>query len=500
MTMAPQNWATRHLGRLFFNFQLDTRLVSCLLLAAAALGAMSNAFGQNAPQQGTVPRALDRYILEAFQRSPLLERADFEVQAEMARLESLRARFYPTLSFQARASVSEGGRTIDFPAGDLLNPVYNALNAQAMQAGRPERFPNVDNQSIPLLRPTEQDTRLVVRGPIYEPALDQQVLAQQSLIGAQQAQRLMVRDQLIRDLRSAYWQLAQAKAGIQILRASAQALIENERINQRLYKAGSVTLDAPKRAEAERRDIEIALAQAQSQADVAAEFFNLLRNANPDAPIELPSPENTPEEIEALVASLQPSDKPGAAAPELVQLEEGLAAQRAQIAAAQSSFKPSVGYSLEGGYQGRDYSTGPNTGFATASVVLSWTLADAGVRKGEVNRASAQAAALRAQADDVRRQLLLAKNRAKKNLLVSLDSLQARRAQVAAADETLRIVSRKRDAGEATPIEFITAEQAATRARLGLANAAYQARIDHAVWQYHNRNIPGLQANAGVTP
>ena len=95
---------------------------------------------------------------------------------------------------------------------------------------------------------------------------------------------------------------------------------------------------------------------------------------------------------------------------------------------------------------------------------------------------------------------LLARSQARENLLVSLNAIPARKAQQDAAQESLRIVTRKRDAGEATQIEFLSSEQAATRARLALSAAVHQARIDHAIWQYHNRDIPELQALQGVAP
>lgn len=443
---------------------------------------------------------LDYYLDQTLSNNPSLAEANFGVEAERQRLENLRARFYPSLSLQARASVSEGGRTIDFPAGDLLNPVYNTLNAQAVASGQPARFPNVENQSIPLLRPTEQDTRLVVRGLIYEPALDRQIQAQTQVVGAQEAARLQVKEELIRDMQTAYWQYAQANARITILESSLKTLKENERVNTVLYKAGETTLDTPKRAEAETLEIQVALRQAQTQALLAREYFNLLRYAPNNAAVDLPQEDLSPNSIQRLLNQLNPSEQSDSPAPALTRLERSLAAQRAQVEASRAAYKPTVAYSVEGGYQGRDYSTGSNTGFATAAVVLNWTLADAGIRSSEVARNQAQLRALEAKARQVNRQLQLAKLQSRENLLVSLDSIQARKAQQAASEESLRINERKRDAGETTQVEFLSAEQSATRARLGLVAAVYQARIDHAIWQYNNRNIPEPGPQEGAQP
>ena len=471
----------------FFWTLIDRRLIAALLFITVH-------------NLGFSATPLNAYLDEALNNNPSLAQANFEVEAERQRLDNLRARFYPSLALQARASVAEGGRTIDFPAGDLLNPVYATLNAQAVANGQPAQFPTVQNQSIPLLRPTEQDTRLVVRGPIYEPMLDRQVQAQTEAIGAQEAARLQVKEELVRDLQTAYWQYAQANSRITILESSLRTLKENERINTVLYKAGETTLDAPKRAEAETLEIQVALRQAQTQALLAREYFNLLRYAPNDSAVELPNEELTPNSIQDLLNELTPAKQGNTPAPALTRLERSLAAQRAQLDASRAAYKPTLGYSIEGGYQGRDYSTGPNTGFASASVVLNWTLADAGIRSSEVARNQAQVQALEARARQVNRQLQLAKLQARENLLVSLDSIQARMAQQAASEESLRINERKRDAGETTQVEFLSAEQSATRARLGLVTAVYQARIDHAIWQYNNRNIPEPGPQEGAQP
>lgn len=475
----------RKYGAFFYRF-FDTCLVSALLL-----------IGLQFPVSAVASTALENYISEAMTRNPGLAQAGFEVEAERQRLANLRARFYPTLALQARATVAEGGRTIDFPAGDLLNPVYTALNAQA---GPPARFPTVENQSIPLLRPTEQDTRLIVRGPIYQPELDKQVEVLTQSVNAQESARLQVKEELVRDLQTAYWQFAQANSRIAILQASMRTLQENERINAVRYKAGEITLDGPKRAQAETLEVQVALREAQTQALLAREYFNLLRDVAGNSPVELPEEKLTPNTLRALMNELTPKSQGTAPAPALSRLESSLAAQRAQLGASRASYKPTLGYSIEGGYQGRDYNTGPNTGFASASLVLNWTLADAGIRSSEVARSQAQVQALEARTRQVNRQLQLAKLQARENLLVSLDNIQARMAQQAASEESLRINERKRDSGETTQVEFLGAEQIATRARLGLATAVYQARIDHAIWQYNNRIIPEPSPQEGTQP
>lgn len=460
------------------------------VLLMAILAFIPNA---RASEALAVESILKTYVQEGLVNNPGLQSQNAKVEAQQAKLEGLRARYLPSLGLNARASVAEGGRTIDFPAGDLLNPVYATLNLQAVAQGQQPRFPTLENQSIPLLRPTEQDTRLTLSGPIYVPQLNAQVEAQKQSRQAETAAQRRLREELERDIQVAYWQTAQAQAQVDILQNSLQTLQENERVNQALYKAGTVTLDAPKRAQAERLEVQVALQKAQSQRNLAQEYFNLLRNTQPEAPVQLPANPNAAQRLKLIQSELQDAMKGSTenSAP-LSQLERNIEALQAGQQAAQNSYKPTLVYQVDAGYQGKDYNTGPKTGFAQASVVLNWTLIDGGIRSNAVRQARAEKESAESKRIELIRQLHLARSQARQNLEVSIQTLDARMAQKDAAEESLRISTRKRDAGEITQIEFLSAEQVATRARLGLINTIYQAQIDRAVWQFNNRQLPDI--------
>ena len=478
--LAKKDWAS------------DAFAVATLLLTTALVMAAMPQTG-HASEALAVQPVLSAYVQEGLANNPGLQSQNAKVEMQQAKLDGLRARYLPSLGLNARASVAEGGRTIDFPAGDLLNPVYATLNQQAVAQGQQPRFPTLENQSIPLLRPTEQDTRLTLSGPIYVPQLNAQVEAQKQASKAESAAQRRLREELERDIQIAYWQTAQAQAQVDILQNSLQTLQENERVNQALYKAGNVTLDAPKRAQAERLEVQVALQKAQSQRQLAQEYLNQLRNANPDAPVQLPGSVDATQKLPLIQTELKSSMKGSNkySAP-LSQLDRNIKALQAGQQAAQNSYKPTVVYQVDAGYQGKDYNTGPKTGFAQASVVLNWTLVDGGIRSNAVRQAQAEKESAESKRIELVRQLHLARSQARQNLELSIQSLDARLAQKEAAEESLRISTRKRDAGEITQIEFLSAEQVATRARLGLINTIYQAQVDRAVWQFNNRRLPEI--------
>lgn len=475
-------------GGSFFCPRLDNRLISKLLYISLSLvGVTAQA---NPAYQAEYMNKLEEYVQQATRSNPGLQRERFELEAEQAFLDSLYAQYKPALSLQARISFSEGGRTIDFPAGDLLNPVYNALNDQSQAQGRGRPFPTIENQSIPLLREAEQDTRLIARGPLINDTLDNKVQAQSQNVFATEAKKALYRQTLQRDVQRAYWQLAQASNQVLVLQTSLKTLTENERVNNALYKAGQVTLDAPRRAEAEKLNLMVTLERAQLGERLALEYFNLLRNQPANAKVEVPAASALEQMLPVAIDSLAPVANTVNRSKALEQVDYSVGALQSLTRAEQSSYRPELAYQVEGGYQGESYSFGPNRGFATASVVLNWQLWDAGTRKSQVAQAQAKVNAAQAQREELVRQLKLAQNRARQNLEISLNAIRANQAAAKASAESFRISQSKRDAGEISQVEFLDQEQLNTRNQIALTNAICQAHIDHAEWQLNNHLLP----------
>ena len=73
-------------------------------------------------------------------------------------------------------------------------------------------------------------------------------------------------------------------------------------------------------------------------------------------------------------------------------------------------------------------------------------------------------------------------------------------ARRAAAEESLRIAERKRDAGQLSQAEFIDAERSATAARMGLLLAGTEQRIAAAELEFTEARFPLPAVLSGVSP
>jgi outer membrane protein TolC len=107
-------------------------LVGCLGMAALTSG---SARATGADTTTPLAKATAQLVADALQANQglLAERA--VVARRFAELDRARARYLPSLDFQSRYTRADGGRTIEFPLGDLLNPVYAALDAQLVAQG-----------------------------------------------------------------------------------------------------------------------------------------------------------------------------------------------------------------------------------------------------------------------------------------------------------------------------------------------------------------------------
>ncbi len=423
--------------------------------AALLLGAITASAESSDP-------LLERYVAEALSGNRALRARDHAVDAARADADAARARRLPELQFNARYTRSDGGRTIDFPAGDLLNGVYDTLNRFLIERGEAPQFPSIENQSIALLREREQETKLSLTAPLFAPALWADAAARDALWQGSVAGREAYARVLAREVKRAYYGATQAQASVRILEASERLLAENVRVSESLVGAGKATRDRVLRAEAERLAIVQRLDAARAQAAQAVRLLNMLRDAPADASPELPA---------ADALALPPAPAIAGQRPELRQVDAGLVARDAARRAATAARLPTLALVGDYGIQGEDYRAGRDDDFSTVSLVLRWTLFDAGNRRAQQRKALAEIEQLRAEREDLERRLDLAQRAAEDDFATALRAIGAAEARLAASDEGFRIAERKREAASLSQIEFLDAERALTEARLNLAIA-----------------------------
>jgi outer membrane protein len=464
-----------------------TRQLRGLLAPAAVLLAglplMAGAQGVESAATKPLASVIDEYIRQGLASNLSLQAQTLEVERSAAALDQARARYFPEASLAARYTRAEGGREIELPLGDALNPAYQTLNEMLVAQGQPPRFPLVQNETIAFLREREQDTHIALRMPLIAPVIPAAVRAQRELLGASEYARTSLARRLKRDITVGYLDWLSATRTRGIVDASVALLNENLRVNDSLHRNGKITQDQVLRARAELLAVTQQSREAQNGARQAQSYLNFLLNRPLETPLE-----EADVSAEVSAATRELAELRAAALanrPELEQLRHLARASQAQVGVARADRWPTLSLGADGGIQGEEYRFGRGANYATVSLLLNWTFFDGGARRAAVRQASASARRTNAQLDELTQQVQLEVQQSLDRLNTSADSLATADARAEAARAAFRIASRKRDEGVISQVEFIDARSSLTSAELNLnvtrfAVLARQAELDYA--------------------
>jgi outer membrane protein len=460
---------------------------------------------------------VERLVQDALENNLSLKQERISLEQRRAALAQTQGQYLPSLTLKARYTRSRGGRTIEFPVGDAVNPAYRALDR--MNPNR--QFPRLQNRDISLLREKEQRTELQFRQPLYRPEIQRGAQARSHEVESQEASVEAQRRRLARDVTTAYYRYRKAQARVEILEATQTLVRETRRTNQRLLEAAKATKDAVYRAEAEVLSVRQKLTQARASVRQARRRLNVLRNRPSDA--EIPTPQTDTETlIEQRVRTLEErlgrplfgaealADASGRSKsmrtavdagtadgnlesardlvddrPTLERLDAAAKAADAQRRAAQTEFLPTVSLSVDAGIQGTTYGFSGDKPFASASVVLEWNLFDGLTDRRRVQRRRLETKRLRTRREHVERQLTQKVRTALEAVRVAHRSLQTAQARVTAATESFRLTRRRHEVGRANQATLIDARTALTEAKMNLNVTRYDllihlAELEHA--------------------
>jgi outer membrane protein len=470
----------------FYTAVKGAALVITLLVGTAAV-ASPNAV--SVPVQ-SVEEAVSALVSDALAANLELDAAGGSVAQRLAALNQARALYLPSLDFSARYTGANGGRTIDFPVGDLLNPVYATLN----QLTSSSRFPAVQNQEINFQRTREQDTSVALTQPLYDARISAGRMSAQSQYEAESAARIALAGRIERDMREAYYRWLQARAQIGIFDDTLELATENRRVNESLFRNGKITRDLVFRAEADQLEVQQSQLRAQNAERLAHSYVNLIRNAPFDR--VLPSVVVGDPDIDRLRNALaahaaQPAlslaplqDTAVRQRYELRQLDAISAAAEAGERLARAAFKPRLAFALDVGTQGESYGLSSEDRYLLASVVLKFNFFAGGGDEAGIAGARAVEREARANRSLQEQQIRFQVQQALQDFELSQASLGTAAKRVEAAAGAFRIASRKRDLGQINQAEFIDSRRAMTDAQLNLNVTRFAALGNLAELEY----------------
>jgi outer membrane protein TolC len=422
--------------------------------------------------QGNV---LDIYINEGLENNLALKQKEYNYEKSLAALQEAKAMFFPDVYLNARYTWADGGRVIELPVGDMLNPVYTTLNMLLST----DQFPIIDNQEFAFLREHEHETKISIIQPIIEPKIyfNHQISKQMSEV--QHADAETYRRQLVADIQTAYYNYLKTLRLEELLADTKDLLEENVRVNESLFRNDKVTIDNVYRSKAELSQLEQHIAEATKARQVSMAYFNFLLNR----PLGEEILEGTYDSTFVTSSLELASENALKNREELAMLESYSKANDYYLNLNQSRIIPSVFGAVDYGYQGTKYRFTDEYDYWIASVVLRWELFHGYENRSQISQAKIGRETLQTRIEETKDQIQLQVIEAYYDLQASEKSIMAANEALKSARKAYEVIDRKFREGQANLIEYIDARTTMTNAEQNLIINRYDYYIKYAEFE-----------------
>ncbi|MEP7323803.1 MAG: TolC family protein [Saprospiraceae bacterium] len=405
---------------------------------------------------------LDDYIKQALQHNGLIKEQRALLEEKQTGLLLAKKQFSPEVTLGTSYTLAVGGRSIDFPIGDLLNPINNALNDLTHSS----KFQTLENQHVQFLPNNFYDVRARIIQPILRPEIKTNQSIKSEQISLQQLESNIVSRDLVRDVKKAYYQYIQSGQLIAILQEGNITLNEGERVTQSLIRNGVALPSTMLRLNTERSKIDNQIFTAQQQRKNAKEYFNyLLGRAAMDSILEmnteqLPDPGSYGNEIQSDVIN---------------SIDKGITIQRLLVDLEKKYHAPRLGAQLDFGSQNFDFKPGA---YALAGIQLDiplWNNKKSSIRQDELQ---AGIKAAQEKKDWIIKSYELQVAQARRLVESSNTQYQSYGPLLEMSRKYYSELLKKYKEGQVNPSELIDAQSQITNAQLQQNIARYQSWIN----------------------
>ncbi|MCG8310417.1 MAG: TolC family protein [Cytophagales bacterium] len=415
---------------------------------------------------------LDQYIAIGLERNLLIDQQILEVEKSHQDIRNTRGSLLPKVDLNARYTMANGGRSFQMPLGDLMNPVYNTLNALVGEG----TFQSIENQELNFNRTTDVDTRISIVQPIYDSRLLVQYKIQNELTAIAGVDLSIAKRDVVFDIKQSYFTYLKALKIKELLLDTRGLVEENLRVSKVLFANDKITEDAVWRSKTEVRKVDFQIAGAEKQYQMAKRYFNQLLNR------EMTDSIYTSEiETSALIRDFATSGYMNREELEKLSVAKNVACNQEKLAS--SNNIPNFYLVLDAGYQGSSYVFNSESDYFLASVIMSWNLFSGFKNNAQRQKAKIELQRLEAQYFDVRNSLQLQIEEARLEFEKSSKNYQTTIAAEHEANANFRIVNRKFEEGLATQIELIDARTFMTNAASENIIARYDVLISKAAYE-----------------
>lgn len=417
---------------------------------------------------------LNGYIQQGITSNLALKQQQLEVERTMQSIAIAKANFYPKVAFTPSYTLAAGGRKLNFPIGDLLNPVYSTLNKLTQS----NSFPQVENVNEQLAPNNFQETVVTFQYPIFNSDIKYNYLIQKELLQTEEAKRKVIEYELKSTITTSYYQYLQSLEGIRVLEQARGLLQQFVSFNQKLVKNQVALQDVVLSAEYEVSKLDQQLTIAQKNSQLAQSYFNFLINSSLASTIQADTTfiSNLP-----IVESLENYQQAALEQrPELAQIQTGIQVSKAVVLLNEKNILlPQVFMGGNAGFQGFGYAI-KDQAYAVVKFGLNWDLYHGKEKQHKLQQANIQKTILETKLAEVKQQIGLQVAAAYYELDAAKENFRLSNEGVRKAEGVMRIVESRYRNGNAIYIEYLKAQNDVTTARMMQSLARYDVWVKKA--------------------
>ncbi|MFC4231399.1 TolC family protein [Parasediminibacterium paludis] len=422
---------------------------------------------------------IDKYISLGLNNNQSIQQQNFELSKAMYALKEARTLYYPNVAFNTTYTLSQGGRVIGLPLGDLLNSAYATLN----QLTASNNFPKLQNQNIQLNPNNFYDVKLRTTYPIFNPDIKYNYRIKDEQVNLQQLEVTLYKRELVKEIKTAFYQYIQSLKGVAIYKNANELVKENLRINNALFNNQKVNRNVVLRSEYEVRKIESAWIDANKNSQNAKAYFNFLINRPLSDSIITDEFTNIPSLENESSQDISKREELG----KLSIVKE----INANLIHLSNTYRlPKVSAMLDAGAQNFDFKINNHTPYFLFGLSVDWNLFAAGKNKYKVKEAEAALNSTIKQTDYVKSQievqLSTAINTYKASLKVYDNTLFQEKAALRNYNDLLKLYKE----GQALYIELLDAQNQYITAQLQSSIALMDTWAKYAEVERANSSYP----------
>ena len=421
---------------------------------------------QAAPLQAQ--QILETYIQEGLANNLVLKEKNASLDQSLLALKDAKSFFLPSMDFGASYTLAEGGRTIAFPVGDLLNPVYATLNKLTASSS----FPQIENVSEQLLPNNFYDTRFRTTLPLLNTDIKYQNQIRKEQVNWSSYQVAIYRATLIQDIRVAYFSFCAAHSSIEILKNTLQLVTQNLKDTRSLVENGKALPASVLRAESELEQVKSMLLEAENKTENAAQYLNFLVNRPLEQSVPFEAIPLDLSQLDLLLAEdIQEQN------PEIRAMKSMESIQQTLLKSGRNYWVPKISTYADLGSQGFDWSFDSQSRYLMGGLSLSVPVFQGGRNQNQIQKNVIGLESIQRQKELVNQKLNLSLQIQKNEVKTLLAGLQSAEKKLLAATAYLKLIDSGFKEGSQSLLEFIDARNQFTQAALQKTISEYKLQM-----------------------